>query len=138
MYLGNNVGAKHNVVINGTVKMPWDMRLTGLITLNSGDPYPLATDYRYNGGIILGGSYPKRYDFILPNFWAYRQVDLALSKEFRFGKEQALEVRADAFNIFNFTNYDCYNQNFNEPTYGKGFCTKGPTRSFQVSARYRF
>ncbi|HVJ62838.1 MAG TPA: carboxypeptidase regulatory-like domain-containing protein [Tahibacter sp.] len=138
MYLGNNVGAKHNVVINGTVKMPWDMRLTGLITLNSGDPYPLATDYHYNGGLILGGSYPKRYDFILPNFWAYRQVDLALSKEFRIGQAQALEVRADAFNIFNFTNYDCYNQNFNEPTYGKGGCTKGPTRSFQVSARYRF
>ena len=118
--------------------MPWDMRLTGLVTLNSGDAFPKATDYRYNGGIILGGSYPRRYDFILPNFWAYRQVDLALSKEFRIGKEQALEVRADAFNIFNFTNYDCYNQNSNEPTYRQGFCIKGPTRSYQVSARYRF
>ena len=138
LYLVNRVGAKHNVVLNGTIKLPWDMRLSSIISLNSGEPYPLATDYRYNGGIILGGSQPKRYDFILPNFWAYRQVDLALSKEFKLRHEQVLEVRADAFNIFNFANYGCYNQNYNEPTYGDPGCIIGPTRSYQVSARYRF
>ncbi len=138
-YLENRVGAKHNVVINGTVKMPWDMRLTGLITLNSGDPFDVGRNgYAYNGGILLGGAYPDRQDFVLDNFWAYRQVDLALSKEFKFGKSQALEVRADAFNIFNFTNYGCFNGNSMEPSFGEPSCTKGPPRSYQVSARYRF
>jgi outer membrane receptor protein involved in Fe transport len=138
-YLANRVGAKHNVVINGSVKMPWDMRLTGLITLNSGEPFDVGRNgYAYNGGILLGGAYPDRQDFVLDNFWAYRQFDLALSKEFRFGRSQAVEVRADAFNIFNFTNYGCFNGNSAEPTFGEPSCTKGPPRSYQVSARYRF
>ena len=122
------------------------MKLSGLVTLGSGNPYDRILSFDYNGGpngptdstgFHPGSGYPRRYSFILPNFWAYRQVDLSLSKDIRFGMSQSVELRADAFNIFNFTNYACF-ASYPPESYGTPACTTGPTRSFQVSARYRF
>ena len=146
LYPDDNVGDKHHLVMSGMVALPWDMKLSGLITLGSGNPYDKLLSFDYNGGpngpsdstgIHLGSGYPKRYSFILPNFWAYRQVDLSVSKDIKFGESQAVELRADALNIFNFKNYDCF-AIYPPEAFGTASCTTGPTRSFQVSARYTF
>ena len=146
LYPDNNVGDKHRLVMSGIVDLPWHMKLSGLITLGSGIPYDKILSFGYNGGpngpsdstgVHLGSGYPQRYSFILPNFWAYRQVDLSVSKDIGFGKNQVVELRADAFNIFNYKNYDCH-ASYPPEAYGTPSCTTGPTRSFQVSARYSF
>jgi outer membrane receptor protein involved in Fe transport len=122
-------GPKHQLVINGIVLLPWDIRLSTLITYNSGTPFARIENFNYNDGIHLGAAYPDDH---------YEQVDLALSKEFRFGESQALELRADAFNIFNKTNYACYTDNANDVRFGEPNCTTGVTRSFQLGLRYSF
>lgn len=146
-YPDDNVGEKQRLVMNGIVDLPWDFKFSGLISLGSGEPYNAIYDFNFNGGstnppanagIHLGATYPQRYDFIIPGAWAYRQVDLSLSKEFKFGDKQALELRVDAFNVLNYENYGCYTDYLPDPRYGQPNCTVGLPRSFQVGARYRW
>lgn len=122
-------GPKHQVVINGIVLLPWDIRLSTLIQYNSGTPFNRIENFNYNDGIHLNAQYPDDH---------FEQVDLALSKEFRFGGSQALELRADAFNIFNKTNYGCYTDFVGDARFGEPNCTVGITRSFQLGLRYSF
>lgn len=140
-YPWGRTAERNRLVINGTVKLPWDIKLSTLITLGSGDPYDVAYGTAYNDpnrGPHIGAAAPKKGNFIIPNAWGYRDMDLALSKTFNFGGTQALEIRADAFNVFNFKNYGCYTTLVTEPNFGQPACIIGVTRSYQVGARYSF
>jgi outer membrane receptor protein involved in Fe transport len=140
LYPDNKVGERHRLAINGIVGLPWEMRLTGLIQLGTGAPHTVIESFAYNGldggGIRLGAREPRGQDFIIPNAWAYRQVDLSLSKQFTWGERQMLELRLDALNVFNHNNYGCFTDFVEDPRFGEPNCTVGPTRGFQVGARY--
>jgi hypothetical protein len=144
LYPDNHVGEKNHLVINGIMRLPWDFRLSGLITLGSGAPFNANQTFDFldesgpNEGIHLGAAYPKKYSFIIPNAWAYRSVDLSLSKDFKFGDSQAVQLRLDGFNVFNFKNFACYNDFAPANNFGNPNCTTGSPRAYQVSARYSF
>ncbi len=138
---------RHRVVMSGTVDMPWDMRLSSIITLASGKPFT-----GFNPG--SGGKpmwfefYPEKHDFIIPDAWAYRQVDLRLTKEFQVWGGDVVEFTVDAINVFDFKNYSSFNQTYRvnngtpdaalNPTFGNPTAQYIPTRSFQVGLRYRW
>lgn len=133
-----NQDERHRIVATGIVGLPWDMRLAGIVTLGSGLPFnvfncPNAT----NPNICWNGGRPPKNDFIIPNAFAYRQVDLSLSKKFDVPFGDSVEIRLDAINVFNFRNYNAFEGDFNNPNFGKThFSQSLPTRSFQVSLRY--
>ena len=52
-----------------------------------------------------GGGEPPKYNFILPHFWAYRNVDARLRKDLVPLHGQKLGVTVDVFNAINRTNY---------------------------------
>ena len=137
---------KHRIVASGTAQLPWDFRLSSIITLGSGRPF---TGFPGGGAPIEWfAHYPKKRSFIIPDAWAYRQVDLRLSKSFDTWGGQRVEFTADAINIFNFRNYSSFNQTMrlnagtpnvsNNPTFGLPTAQFLPTRTFQVGLRYVF
>ncbi|WP_255568085.1 TonB-dependent receptor domain-containing protein [Brevundimonas sp. PAMC22021] len=134
---------RHRIVANGIIDLPLDFRLSGILTLGSGTPYDVFDGrgsqfyYRPNAGR------PEREQFFLPDAFAYRNLDLRLTKNFQVFDGQQVEVFVDAINVFNFSNFTGYdggtgsaaspNANFGRPS-GVLF----PTRTFQVGARYSF
>lgn len=140
LYPENRIGAHHRLVANGMFKLPWDMRLSALGTFATGDVYNVNYNFDYNGGpngpsnttgIHLGGGRKA----------PYKTVDLALTKDFKWGQSQALQLRLDAFNIFNSNNFDCYESSYTSENFGQPSCMlpqSRSARSFQVGARYSF
>jgi hypothetical protein len=87
----------------------------------------------------------------------FDSFDLRLSKGFKFAERHEIQLIAEAFNLFNFTNYRGFNRNnyfgfdttlgtaaepnatFNNPTNtAGGFFGSGGPRAFQFAVRYSF
>ena len=107
-----NTDERHRVVTTGIVGLPWDFILSGIVTLGSGTPYTI-TDQTLGTTADLqvirrNEGRPIQYDFIIPNAWAYRSVDVRVEKAFRFGDRQQVSVAFEGFNIFSFDNFGGY------------------------------
>jgi hypothetical protein len=63
--------------------------------------------------------------------------DLAATKLIRFSEARALEFRAEAFNLFNITNFDLPNRFAFTPNFGKIF-SAGPSRQIQFAVKFSF
>jgi hypothetical protein len=70
-----------------------------------------------------------------PGFW---KVDLALSRLFSFGTAQNLEVRVEAFNLFNNFNWGNPITNFSSGNFGRIQTIGGDPRIMQVGLKYGF
>lgn len=135
---------RHRVVASGIVGLPWDYRLSGILTLGSGLPFhqwacptavrpdPSNPDACWNGGR------PEKHGFIIPNAWAYRQLDLRLTKSFEVLNGQTIELIVDAINVLNFKNYSGFEQCLCSNEYGDPRGQFLPTRSLQLGLRYRW
>ncbi|PYQ55454.1 MAG: hypothetical protein DMF78_01895 [Acidobacteria bacterium] len=115
---------KHRFVFSGLVEMPWDIRLSTIVTAASGRPFtPLAgadLNGDGDGGAIPGpdrarrnladaASSVSRNRERLP---ATFTIDLRLAKRFRLGKRAALDLIAEAFNLVDRVNYSDVNNLF--------------------------
>lgn len=132
---------RHRIVASGTLGLPADFLLSGIVTLGSGMPYNIndCPDAPAGGpNICWNAGNPEKRAFLPGLNFAYRQVDLRLTKGFDVFGGQRVEFIADAINIFNFTNYKSFDTGFNSPRYGAGTEVFLPTRSFQVGLRYSF
>lgn len=69
--------------------------------------------------------------------WAY-QVDLALSKRFRFGNRYGIEFRGEFFNLFNNVTFYAGDFNINSTTFGRLTSVSVPARVIQLGARFDF
>ena len=132
-----NQDERHRIVASGIVDMPFDFRLSGILTLGSGLPFtqfvcPTAT----NPDICWNGGRPEKHSFIFPDAWAYRQIDLRVTKEFEVFGGQSVELILDAINVFGFENYSNFEQCLCSAQYGDPRGQFLPTRSFQVGLRY--
>ena len=130
---------RHRIVASGIMDLPFDFRLSGILTLGSGLPFtqfvcPTAS----NPDICWNGGRPEKHSFIIPNAWAYRQVDLRLTKEFEVFNGQAVELILDAINVFGFDNYSNFEQCLCSAEYGDPRGQFLPTRSYQLGLRYRW
>ncbi|HEY1225103.1 MAG TPA: TonB-dependent receptor [Brevundimonas sp.] len=135
-----NQDERHRIVASAIVGLPHDFRLSGLLTLGSGLPFtqfvcPTAS----NPDICWNGGRPEKHSFIIPNAWAFRQLDLRLSKTFEVWGDNSVEFTFDAINVLNFKNYSAFEQCFCAgPNYGQPRDQFLPTRSFQLGLRYRW
>ncbi len=103
---------KHHFVANWTVDVPWawGIQFGGLITLGSGPRYDIGGRFALPNGVYVQGGYtPPKSNFILPHFWAYRDVDIRLSKDLPGPRGNSMGVTLDVFNLFNYTNDGGYN-----------------------------
>src|SRR5690606_6200971 len=68
---------------------------------------------------------------------AMRKVDLTLSKNFRFSESMRLQLRAEAYNVFNWTNFRSLSTNVTSGTFGQATTARDP-RTMQFGAKFYF
>ena len=139
---------KWRFVGSGTVRLPFDAKLSTIVTLSSGPTY---------GGVLCnvpstapggGGCYPNTFGLHWPSGIGYKNVDFNLSKTFRapWNPEHRLTVYLQALNAFDFVN-----RNYSEWTGGfQNVGGPGPShrhdpgsvasqgRNFKIGARFSF
>ncbi|WP_298746309.1 TonB-dependent receptor [uncultured Brevundimonas sp.] len=133
----------HRIVANGIVDLPWDFQLSGILTLGSGSPFNV---FDGSGSQFYFRPYarrPEKYGFLLPDAFAYRNLDLRLTKNFEVFNGQELSLFVDAINVFNFDNYTGFDGGTGSatnpnPNFGRPSAILFPTRTFQVGMRYSF
>lgn len=134
---------RHRIVANGIVDLPWNMQLSGILTLGSGTPFDVfdgsGSQFRYRPY----GAYPDKENFFIPNAFAYRNLDLRLTKTVPVQGVGEFQVYVDAINIFNFDNYSGFDGGTGSATdpnrnFGRPSSVLFPTRTFQIGARYSF
>jgi hypothetical protein len=86
---------------------------------------------------------PPQYNFLFPNAWAYRDVDLRLRKSLPRVRGTELSLVAEVYNALNYHNYGGYggtiradgtrNENYGVP----GSIVADP-RYVQIGAQYQF
>jgi outer membrane receptor protein involved in Fe transport len=133
-FVPNAGDERHRVVINGIVDLPWDFKLSGLLTWSSGLPFNVidASAGFQPANIKIG------YFNHLPDFF---QVDLRLQKSIRLFSGSELVLSAEVFNLFNHANYggaDGFTCCGGNPNFGRPNSLAGPPRSFQFGAAIRF
>lgn len=132
---------RHRITASGLVDLPWNFQLSGFLTLGSGTPYTVfnCPDAAPGGpNICWNGGRPEKFSFIIPDAWAFRQLDLRLTKNFDLFDGHQAQIYVDAINVFGFRNYSGFNQDANQEMFGTPTAQYLPTRSFQVGMRYRW
>jgi outer membrane receptor protein involved in Fe transport len=132
---------RHRIVLTGIVGLPADFIVSTFTTLASGLGYTIADNSRGSGidqrRILLFAGRPS-------DTFNYKSVDLRLEKIFRLPREQQASVALEGFNIFNATNFGCYNGTISvlpnvNPNFGVPSCTvDNSSRRMQVGLRYGF
>ena len=132
---------RNRIIGSGIVGLPGDIVLSGFVTLASGLGYTI-NDNSLGSGVnehqtLLFAGRP-------PDTFNYKSVDFRVEKIFRFAERQQASIAFEAFNIFNSTNFGCYdgfipappstNANFGTPS-----CTvDNSSRRLQFGLRYAF
>ncbi|GLK50415.1 membrane protein [Brevundimonas intermedia] len=129
---------RHRIVANGIVDLPLDFQLSGILTLGSGTPFNVFDGTGSRFYFRPYGGYPDKENFFIPNAFAYRNLDLRLTKNFPVGEGSELQLYVDAINIFDFKNYSGFNGDAGTPNFGNPSSVLFPTRTFQIGARYAF
>jgi hypothetical protein len=138
---------RHRLVATGILAAPWDVFVSTLVTLGSGTPFNI-DDQRLGGDVnerrfLRNGGRPEQFDFIIPNAWAYRSVDLRAEKQFVINGRQRLGIAFEGVNVFSFDNFSEYDGFLPEPPatnpmYGRPRNVLDPGRRLQVGIRYGF
>lgn len=123
----------HRVVAVGTLDLPWAIRVSAKLTLDSGSPYQVLD--------CLAGQDQCRFDRIEPDDSDFRQLDLSLAKSFALGGFAAgaeLAVRLDVINVFNTRNWIAFDTNpgtdgVPNPQFGEHLDSVAATRTAKLS-----
>jgi outer membrane receptor protein involved in Fe transport len=129
---------KQRLVVTGIVDV-WGMSWSGKLTLAT--PTPKDSINCHNTTSFDNCYFDK---FVPPGNIGFKQFDLAVRKEWRFGNDMGLWIRGDLLNAFNWRNWTDYdtwrggpspdiNNNFAHRT-GDGIVY--PTRTFKLSAGF--
>lgn len=132
---------RHRIVISGTIGLPGDFLLSGIGTFGTGLPYNVFDCPNAPAGgpnICWNGGRPDKREIFPGLSFAFRQIDLRLTKGFDLWNGHRVEFIADAINVFDFTNYNGFEASATNPRFGIGTSQFLPTRSFQVGLRYSF
>jgi hypothetical protein len=135
---------RHAVVMNGIVRLPFDMLFSTIINLGSGIAVN-ATDATagFETGRQVTYTYqpPTRPFLGIGNVFGYQNMDVRLQKDFPLVSGQMASLVLDVFNAFNSRNFGCYETTIqpgglaSSPNYGNANCA-GLGRRLQVGLRY--
>ncbi len=126
---------RHRIVLSGMVGLPWNFRVSSLLTVGSGVPFT-----------IFDGSQPQfrvRWnEGRAKESWPYQSLDARLEWEAPpIAESVTFGLSAEVFNLTDHDNFGCYDNFKPAPptvsTVGKPNC-EFSTRRFQIGARVRF
>jgi outer membrane receptor protein involved in Fe transport len=135
---------RHRIVMSGIVGLPWDLRLSTLLTLGTGVGFTIADasngfgpnqfKVRLNDGTPANaGTFP------------YQTWDLSLQKDFYVTQTAHLGVQGGLFNVTNHKNFGCYDgfiapktDPSPNPNFGTPSCLITQPRRLQVGLNVGF
>ena len=95
--------------MSGTVQLPASFQVSSIITLGSGVPFTIFDDSTAPFTVRWNEGRPEKHDFIIPDAWAYRSVDLRLEWQAPpIADRASISLMAEGFNIFNSDNGGCF------------------------------
>jgi Carboxypeptidase regulatory-like domain/TonB dependent receptor len=141
---------RHRFVLSGVYNLPWKINFGGVMTLASGLPYNYTTGTTNSGdtgattdrpvinGVVVGRNVGRGN--------AIYDVSPFLERAFALGEHVRLNLRAEAFNVFNHVNAVGYNGVYGNGTsapvgFGAplvGITNQLPARSLQFSFKVAF
>jgi hypothetical protein len=132
---------RHRIVLSGIVGLPAGFVASTFTTLASGVGFTITDNSRGSGFdqrrvLPFAGRPPETFN--------YKTVDLRIEKIFNLVQRQQASVALEGFNIFNSTNFGCYNGEIpvpptTNPNFGVPSCTLDNTsRRLQLGVRYTF
>ncbi|MFL6254702.1 MAG: carboxypeptidase regulatory-like domain-containing protein [Pyrinomonadaceae bacterium] len=120
-------------------------RVSRFVAAAGSDPTARANAVRAacgpNNGVVVSATQwwcdgtVGRNTFTGPGFWNF---DFGLHKKFKITEGSSLQLQANAFNIFNHTNFGIPVGNINSPDFGKSTFTVGTPRVMQLAIRFDF
>jgi len=132
---------RHRLVLSGIVALPGGFIASTFTTLASGVGFTITDN-------SLGSGFDQREILLYagrpPEAFNYKTVDARIEKIFRLGERQQASLAFEGFNIFNWTNFGCYNGEIPVPpavnaNFGVPSCTLDNTsRRLQFGVRYSF
>ena len=142
---------RNHVVGNWITDLPylWGIQFSGLVTLGSGTPFDVNYfDPTVGATVRTGYARPEKFNFIIPNAWAYRRVDIGFRKNFANVGGNRLGVTLDVFNLFNYNNFGGFvttrfnvnpsNQLVPNPNFGNPTSIVSDPRRVQLGVAYDF
>ncbi|HLS46928.1 MAG TPA: hypothetical protein VK012_00285, partial [Gemmatimonadales bacterium] len=131
------------IVANWITDLPYvfGIQFSGLVTLGSGPKQDIGGPIRFNpDGYVRGGFSPPGENFLIFGKWVYRRVDLRLRKDFPDIGRTNIGVIVDAFNVFNYANFGCFNTPANQAdvNFGKPNCIVSDPRRIQLGVEVGF
>jgi hypothetical protein len=138
---------EHSIVANGTVRLPWEFRLSSVVTLGTGFTQ-LADDQTEGVQPAFVRQYifepPTRSFLGLGSVFALQNMDVRLDKRFDLPGGQQVGLNVDVFNVFNSRNFSCYDARIpvggnivDNANFGRPNCA-APGRRLQVGLTYDF
>jgi hypothetical protein len=132
---------RHRVVISGIVGLPAGFIASTFTTLASGLGYTIVDN-------SLGSGFDQRQILLFagrpPDTFNFKTVDFRIEKIFHLPQQQQASIAFEGFNIFDSTNFGCYNGEIPvppavNPNFGVPSCTVDNTsRRLQLGVRYSF
>jgi hypothetical protein len=128
--------ARHRITLSGLYSGPWGVNVSGMLRYRSAQPYTffLTDDLNHDG---FNYDLPAGTTVNSKRGHSFSQVDLRLSKEFRFGDGYGFEVIAETFNLFNEKNPNAFDR-FGQPSVFAGDPLQGEQRLTQIGVRVHF
>ena len=148
---------RHKLVLAGVFESPWRGALSGfqlspIIRYNSAHPFNLLAGTNVNNDRHSTTDRPPgagRNTGIGPNYF---DVDVRLARRFKLTEKVSLQVIAEAFNLFNRTNFasvnnvvgviappfDLHGNSALSPSQPLGFTSAFPKRQMQLGVRLSF
>jgi len=105
---------KHRLVMTGIYDLPWNMTLSGKLTLATTPPLNEVVNYAGvpNPTPVAITNMPGEKFLIGGPIFGTRQLDLSLSKDMYVTKDVTVQVRGDLINAFNWENYSSFYYTF--------------------------
>src|SRR5207249_2769641 len=103
-----NTDARHRVTLSAVYLAPFGINVSGVGRFRTGLPYTRVSGSDLNGDIFRQDLIPQAAHVNDARGGSYSQVDLRVSKDFRFGGNYGIELIGELFNVFNSDNPQRY------------------------------
>jgi hypothetical protein len=105
---------RHNLVVNASYTLPWEIQLSGIGTYRSPLPWTVETDLNptnaYYPPLPDGKNTMRGYD--------YKSVDIRIAKAVRLGRGMQASLFWETFNLFNWLNLNSIDNLLQSSTFG--------------------
>ena len=141
-----NTDARHRITLSALYKAPFAINLSGILRYRSATPYTVLAGADISCGPTGPSTCRDGYAFDLPagvshvnseRGASFSQVDVRVSKDFKFASHYGVELIGEIFNLFNATNESGFRSN-GVPSRFAGDPGQGEQRLAQLGLRLSF